>query len=257
MMILKSKNNQLVRHTHGFTLIELIVTMAIVSMMMTAVYAFHISSLRAVGDEQDRVDIQQDQRISLDFITRQLRMAGYNKLEKSGPKIEDARSNYIYFTADFNEDGDVNDTGEHVAFCIYDSDNFGRSLSYITGDSDIGFTGAAGSLPIGHAHTAGQHEVFAPIEDIEFYYSYYDHATKSILQTLTPTDEQLEDLRSVAVTILARDDTPNPRLTNNQTYYPASNPTESVALAKWGPYDDNTRRRMMTANIRFRNLGLN
>lgn len=253
MIFSKFKQDKLIRSVRGFTLIEMLITMAIVGMMMSAIYAVHIANIRAVDIEEERVEIQQDQRISLDFITRQFRMAGYNKLEKSGPKIEAASSNFFYFTADFNEDGDVNDPGEHVAFCVYDSDNFGRSLSYITGNSDIG-TGSVGALPIDHTHVAGQHEVFAPVEDIEFYYTYFDHATKTLMKTLFPTD--LDDLRSVEVTILSRADTPDPRWTDNEVYYPASNPTKSAAGAKWGPYGDTTRRRMMTANVRFRNLGL-
>ncbi len=252
MIPLEIKNSISIKGVRGFTLIEILVVMAIVGMMMSAIYAVHIANIRAISVEAERVEIQQDQRISLDFVTRQLRMAGYDREDSLLPKIEDARSNFIYYTADFNADGDVDDADEHVAFCIYNSDNFGLALSYITGNSStIGtVTSAANPLPIAHTHPPHLHQAFAPIQDLEFFYTLKDGTT-----TTAPTTMQLEDIRSVAVTILTRADTPDPRFSNNETYTTPSG-------QDWGPYldgngnGDRFRRRMMTANIRFRNLGL-
>jgi len=249
MICLEIKNSISIRSVRGFTLIELLVVLAIVGMMMSAVYAVHIANIRAISVEAERVEIQQDQRISLDFITRQLRMAGYDKEESLLPKIEDARSNFIYYTADFNADGDVDDAGEHVAFCIYNSADFGLALSYITGSSKtIGaVTSDANPLPIAHTHPPHLHQAFAPIQDLEFFYTLKDGTT-----TTAPTNMQLEDIRSVAVTIVTRADTPDPRWIDNTVYIPAS----GNAFNDGEAYKDNFRRRMMTANIRFRNLGL-
>jgi type IV pilus assembly protein PilW len=249
MITFAIKKNTPVKSVHGFTLIEILIVLAIVGMMMSAVYAVHIANIRAIDVEAERVEIQQDQRISLDFITRQLRMAGYDKEESLLPKLEDARSNFIYYTADFNADGDVDDAGEHVAFCIYDSAGSGRMLSYITGSNDdVGKVGSTtGALAIGHTHTNQPHQPFAPIQDLEFFYTLKDGTT-----TTAPTTMQLEDIRSVAVTIVTRADTPDPRWTDNTVYIPAS----GDAFNNGDAYGDNFRRRMMTANIRFRNLGL-
>jgi type IV pilus assembly protein PilW len=256
MILLELKKKSSIRDMRGFTLIEMLITMAIVGMMMSAIYAVHIANIRAVDVEEERVEIQQDQRISLDFITRQLRMAGYNKAESPFPKIEDARSNFIYFTSDFNDDGDVDDDGEHIAFCVFNSTE-GRALSYITGNNNgVGAIGTAvatpGGVPIGHTHTGHDHQAFAPIEDIEFYYSYLDSITNTMQKTTEPTAGQLDSIRSVEVTILSRADTPDPRWTDTRVYVPAS----EDAFNDGNPYGDTTRRRMMTANVRFRNLGL-
>jgi type IV pilus assembly protein PilW len=258
MMITDPENCATSLNERGFTLIEMLIVMAIVGMMMSAVYAVQRMNVRAVDVEEERVEIQQDQRISLDFITRQLRMAGYDKAESNLPGIVEARSNYIYFTSDLNDDGDLNDgpgavapeiedVDEHVAFCVFDSTE-GRALSYITGStSGVATTSAANPVPLAHAH-GNNHQAFAPIQDLEFFYTLEDGTT-----TLSPTAMQLADIRSVEVTILSRADTPDPRWTDNQVYRPASFATEGT---EWGPYNDNTRRRMMTANVRFRNLGL-
>ena len=78
-------NTTFVRNNRGFTLIELLVTMVIVGLMMTAVYAVYVANVRAVSVEADRVEIQQDQRIAIDFLVRELRMAGYDKEESGLP----------------------------------------------------------------------------------------------------------------------------------------------------------------------------
>jgi prepilin-type N-terminal cleavage/methylation domain-containing protein len=249
MKILCLKKNLLVRNSLGFTLIELLVTMGIVGMMMTAVYAFHISSLRGVKAEEERVELQQDQRISIDFLTRELRRAGYDKTDSDLPRIVSARSNYIYFTADLNADGDIGDDNEHIAFCVFFSDDFGRSLSYITGsNSDVGSIGTtANPINIAHTHANHPHQALAPIEDIEFLYTLSDGST-----TVAPTAIEHNSIRSVAITILSRADTPDPRWTDSQVYTPVS----GTPFNGGNVYGDNFRRRMFTANVRFRNMGL-
>ena len=247
-------NTTSLRNSQGFTLVELLVTVAIAGFIMSAVYAVQVANMRAVNVEAERVEIQQAQRISLDFILRELRMAGYDKAESDLPTIVDARSNFIYFTADRNDDGDVDDgivaTGanadEHVAFCIYNS-NIGRALGYTSGNTNaIGTVGAGEPLAIGHAHASNpSHGVFAPIEELEFFYTLADGT-----QTTSPGPGQMDDIRRVVVTILARADTPDSRWQDTQLYARPS------GAAAWGPYNDAFRRRLLSANIRFRNMGL-
>lgn len=249
----------------GFSLIELLVTLAIVGLLMAAVYGIQIANVRAIKVEEERVEIQQDQRIAIDFLARELRSAGYDKAESLLPTIVDARSNFIYFTVDRNDDGDVDDAGEHVAFCLYDSAVYGRSLSLIVGDDgDVGQVGSAvasGPIVIGHTHPNHQHEAFAIVEDIEFLYTLVD-GTKHI----NPGIGQLGDIRSVTISLLSRADTPDPRWVDSQGYTPASiteGAVDSVdafnngAFNGGNPYGDTTRRRLITTDVRFRNMGLN
>jgi type IV pilus assembly protein PilW len=245
-----SNITKLFKEVRGFSLVELLVTLAIVGMMMTAVYAVHLSNLRAVRVEEDRVEMQQDQRIAVDFIARELRLAGYDRAESLIPTIVDARSNFIYFTADLNDDGDVNDAGEHVSFCMFDSDT-GLALSYITGD-DISVgqgtpTDVDGPISLAHTHGAHIHQVFSHIQEIEFFYTLNDGTT-----TTDPGVAQMDEIRSVEVTLLSRATDTDPRWVDNLVYTPPS----GTAFNGGNPYGDNIRRRLLTTNVRFRNMGL-
>ncbi len=251
MITFKSDDKSLFKGMRGFTLIELLVTLAIVGMMMSAVYAVHLANVRAIRVEEDRVELQQDQRIAIDFMARELRKAGYDKAESLTPTIVDARSNFIYFTADLDNSGTLDGVGEHIAFCLYDSGTYGRSLSYVVGsDSDVGAVGsvvAGGAILIGHTHPNHQHEAFALVEEIEFLYAMADGT-----QTTDPAAGAMEDIRSVDVTILSRALDPDPRWTDNEVYVPVS----GTAFNGGNPYGDNIRRRMITSTVRFRNMGL-
>jgi len=252
----------------GFTLAEVLVTLAITGVMMSAVYGLYIANIKAVNVEERRVEMQQDQRIALDLIVRELRSAGADKTEKvlenSGieASILDARSNYIYFATDRNSDGDVDDPTERIAFCVYDSNELGRALGYSTGSTDavgdVGSVVGAGPLALAHGHAAapgfGAHQPFAPIENLEFLYTLQKGAGPTT--TLAPTSSDLVDIRSIQVTVLSRINAPPDRnFASNETF---NTPGGQV----WGPFvdangrPDGVRRRMTTANVRLRNMGL-
>jgi type IV pilus assembly protein PilW len=234
----------------GFTLIELLVTIAIVGIMMTAVYGIFISNSRSLNVEAERVEIQQGQRIIFDFMARELRMAGYDRTGDADATIVDARANFIYFTTDRSDDGVLDDDDEHIVFCVFESAQFGRSLSFISGnDSSFGAIGSpvatAGEVPIGHTHDGHPHQAVSPIENIEFLYTLADGTPP----TTSPLSTQMDAIRAVDITILARADTPDIHYTNTQTYTTPSG-------VEWSGFNDNFRRRIFTAKVHFRNMGL-
>jgi len=60
----------------GFTLIEVLVVMAITGVIMGAIYSLYITTQRTAYTQDETVDVQQNLRIAMDVVTRDLRMAG-------------------------------------------------------------------------------------------------------------------------------------------------------------------------------------
>ena len=64
------------RTTKGFTLIEILVVVAIFGIVIGAVYSMLISHQRTAYTSDETADVQQNLRIAMDTISRDLRMAG-------------------------------------------------------------------------------------------------------------------------------------------------------------------------------------
>jgi len=60
----------------GFSLIEMMVTVAILGVVMTAIYAVYISMNQTSSNEMDVVETQQNLRIALNYIGTDIRMSG-------------------------------------------------------------------------------------------------------------------------------------------------------------------------------------
>ncbi len=66
----------LARNTRGFTLVEILVVLAVFGIIMGAVYSLYITNQRAAYTSDETVEVQQNLRIAMDTITKDLRMAG-------------------------------------------------------------------------------------------------------------------------------------------------------------------------------------
>lgn len=114
----------------GFTLVELLVVMAIAGVILGALYSVFQTSSRTYVVQDREVAMQQDARFGVDYLADLIRVAGYDPRSKGnnrfgfqvaqdwdsrGPQSCDGKN--IAFTADDNQDGlvDGNDS-ERIAF---------------------------------------------------------------------------------------------------------------------------------------------
>jgi prepilin-type N-terminal cleavage/methylation domain-containing protein len=67
------------RQSRGFSLVELMISLAIGLIVVTAVLAFTLSSLTANSEYVQSTRLSQELRNSMDFISRELRRAGYDE----------------------------------------------------------------------------------------------------------------------------------------------------------------------------------
>ena len=101
----------------GFTLIELMVAMAIASVLMAGIYTFYHNQLKTHITQQEMVDMQQDARAAMYMMTREIRMAGYDPQYISGATIRTANDEAIAFDSDENRNGAI-ETDERFYYAL-------------------------------------------------------------------------------------------------------------------------------------------
>ncbi|MBW6519963.1 MAG: PilW family protein [Desulfoarculaceae bacterium] len=231
--------NNLSKNSYGFTLVELMLTMAVSGIIVAAIYSAYISQQRTYLAQEQVAEMQQNIRAAMDIMTREIRMAGYNPTGGAGAGITTALVGQISFTQDTNGDGDTTDAGEII--------DFGFSAAAVDADRngipDTVSNGVPEASPLGRqtGGAGGYQAIAEDIQAIEF--RYLDAAN---VATTTPAN-----VRSVQISILARASKPDRAFANTMTYTPASGATNN-----WGPYNDNFRRRLLITSIQCRNLGL-
>ena len=118
-------------NTDAFTIIEVLMAMVIVGVVIGAIYAVFVSSNRSYHTQDSVVEAQQRVRVGIDFMVRDIRMAGFDPLglandpvDGDGAGIKEATASKIRFTSDIdmNEAIDNPNSQERVTF-EYDAAN--------------------------------------------------------------------------------------------------------------------------------------
>lgn len=104
----------------GFTLIELIIAMAMVGLVAGAIFGVFLSSERAYNTQEHTVDAQQRVRVGIDFIAQDLRLAGLDPLGTGAAGIENAAATDLRFTADLDLDGIIDSGAADQERVTYD-----------------------------------------------------------------------------------------------------------------------------------------
>ena len=105
-----------VSRIRGFSIVELLIAMAIVGLILGAIYAVFTSSNRSYHTQDRVVDTQQGLRVGFDFMVRDIRFAGLDPTDTGLFKIEQATTALMQFTADLNMDGDIDENNRERIF---------------------------------------------------------------------------------------------------------------------------------------------
>jgi prepilin-type N-terminal cleavage/methylation domain-containing protein len=65
-----------VKQNSGFTLIEMLIAMAMSAIVLTGIYSVYTTMMNTTVNETDLVDMQQELRIAMDYMSRDIKMAG-------------------------------------------------------------------------------------------------------------------------------------------------------------------------------------
>lgn len=242
------KRHQTDHDNRGFTLIELLIAMAVGGMVMFATYKIYVAHQRTYTAQLAVTEMQQNMRVAIDLLSSDIRMAGYSDNNNvAGAGIVEARPDLFSFTADLNEDGDIDDAGENIAYDNYISAG-NPVLGRITSKDPITYTANAnGHWDVDHREILGPdppaHQPAAEnVEHLRFLYR--DNTGAQLAFPIADVSE----IRSVQVDVVVRTEREDPDFLNTQTYT-AADGTIFGGAAK----NDGFRRRQQTFTVECRN----
>jgi type IV pilus assembly protein PilW len=122
----------------GFTAIELLISLAIMSIALSSIYSMYMSFIRTCTKEGAKIRVQQGVRSGLDMMIRDIRLAGLDPEGTGDFGITAVTSQRIQFTADRDMDGELDDADstdgidapdmEHMA---YEYDGTGKLKMFL------------------------------------------------------------------------------------------------------------------------------
>jgi len=128
----------------GFTAVELLISLAIMSIALSSIYGLYMSHVRIYTTEGVTTRVQQGVRAGMDMMVRDIRMAGLDPVGAGTFGIIEASAQAIRFTADRDMDGNLNDPDlsggflesnlEQIAFA-YDGNGLLEMILYKSDDT--------------------------------------------------------------------------------------------------------------------------
>ncbi|MCK4784626.1 MAG: prepilin-type N-terminal cleavage/methylation domain-containing protein [Desulfobacteraceae bacterium] len=217
----------------GFTLIELMIAMAISLIVMAGIYSAYQSQQKSHDIQIQVAAMQQNLRAAMFYMEREIRMAGCDPKGNAAPAaaIIDAQANSIEFRSDIRgnsvgtePDGETDDDNEHIEYRIYDA--LGDGVNDIGRDDKNGM---------------GLNAIALNIDVLDFVYLDRNGNVTAVLA----------NIRAVEVTLVARAGRADRgRYINNKVY---RNKQGTIVLPA---QNDSFRRKILNMHVDCRNLGI-
>lgn len=106
------------RATGGYSLAELLVSVAVLGLLMAGTLSILQSGVKAYGWGSARIEAQQSARIALERMVKELREAGYDPTGAGIAAVIAAEPARVTFQRDLNGNGLVDATRERVTFLV-------------------------------------------------------------------------------------------------------------------------------------------
>ena len=222
----------------GFSLLELIVAMGTTIIVMASIGSTFYSQQKSYSTQEQVASMQQNIRAAMYYMEREIRMAGYDPVSGTVAGIQNLgweagknRYTSVQFTMDIDDDagtgepdGDIGDDNEDITYSLSDDNG--------DGDDDLmrnNANGAGGDMPVAEN-----------IDALDFVY---------LDQNGDPTTT-ITEIRSIQISLVARTGKIDPGFTNSNSY------TNQQGTTIYTAPGDHFRRRLLTAQVKCRNLGL-
>jgi prepilin-type N-terminal cleavage/methylation domain-containing protein len=208
---------------NGFTLIEILVALAIGSFMLVAIYAAVNSAQRSSSGVERRVIAQQDARSALELMAMEIQMASYNPnlvnniwvdwktCAGAGTNIyrgiQEATANSITVEMDINDNGIIekstNNPNEIIRYAYYSDDQYITRSANCSEQPFLGATAANMDTKtvLVVNNTAGAGNTAIPV------FRYYDGKG---IELAAPVTASIPDIRRIEITLVADTATSDP-----------------------------------------------
>ena len=214
------------KNESGFTLVELLIAMALLGIAMTAIYSSYFSQQRAYVVQNQVAAMHQNLRTAMYMMSSDIRMAGYDKENTGGFGLVSSMSGggacnatNIAFTIDQDEDGNLDNLSD------------AEMVAYRLNGTTLQKYGAA----------SGWQDIARDIDVLNFIY----------LDNNRVETADLSSVRFIEISVLAQTARGDKNYNNVNVYYNQQNDL----LLPTAP-NDNLRRKLLTSFIKCRNLGI-
>ncbi|MGB5686850.1 MAG: prepilin-type N-terminal cleavage/methylation domain-containing protein [Candidatus Electrothrix sp.] len=209
---------------NGFTLVEIMVSMAISSLVIAGIYGVYTIQQRSYTVQAQVSEMQQRIRGAVDYMARNIRMAGY---DPNSVECEPDLITAVPGTLEFD-------------ICEAGKTEYRITIAYDPTEGDINVTtdadrdGDASSMPLAEGVDA-------------FLFRYLDSQGD-------PASGN--NIKVVEISMLVRSNSPDFKHTNTMTYIPGSGSAADWTLASGftNPPNDNFHRRLLVTSIALRNM---
>ncbi|MFO8113031.1 MAG: prepilin-type N-terminal cleavage/methylation domain-containing protein [Desulfosalsimonadaceae bacterium] len=227
----------------GITLVELLVALAMGSMLVAAVYTVYLNQIRGQAVQEATLDLQQGFRAALLIMKDEIRSAGADPTGRAGAEILTAKPDALHFTRDVIHvsgsgrfDGETTGPKEDIRYAVNSNGALGRETC---------------RPKKGGAKTcSGLQAMVNHVDLLEFLY--LDETGGRLTPVELQTRAGRNRIRQVQMTIVARLANSGrgllSRYTDRRIY---TNQFGEPLMEK--PFTDNNRRLLLTTTIALRN----
>ena len=216
------------RSEKGFTLVEFMVTVAMMTVVMAGVYLVFYSQQKSYTVQEQVAEMQQNLRGAMYLMAKEIKMAGCNPTGHAQAGIVTAAADRINFTMDLKGKGTDTPSGN-----IENTEN--ENITYHLEDSN-----GDGAREILRDTGTGDQVLAENIDALDFVY----------LDSNGNVTTDLLRIRSVQITLVARTGNGDRGYRDTSSY---TNLQGTVILAA---QNDNNRRKRLATHIKCRNLGM-
>jgi type IV pilus assembly protein PilW len=249
----------------GYSLVELLVAMAITLVVMAGVYKVYVTQQDSYLLQEQVAEMQQNARTAKYIMTREIRMAGYNPTGLAATGFVSAYNDSIRFTLDITgEDGTITVPGDDITYSVSADDELERdegsgNQAVVENVQAIGFAYAFDADGDGNIDTsAGGNIIWAIDSDktdgIDQLDKYLDTDDDGIISASDDpngddlaTPVPLDRIRAVRMWILTRTGNEQGEYSDTSTY---------VLANQRVPVNDGKRRHLVITTVKCRNLAL-